>query len=414
VLTEDSSSASASRTWGGSVALALLIIPTFFIRLWLIRHFPEPDTDAPGHLGIARALLSDPTNVAIHWVWLPAYHFVLAACLRAGLSADAIRVLNCALAALLPVLVLLYGESTAARPARGPDRYVPWMAAAFCAVSPLVNLLGTSAQQETLFTLLILGAVWSIDKGRFALAGAVLALAALIRYEVWGGVALLIGLRALGAVPPIARRLPAPILRACRLPLVVALPSVAAVGAWLLAHKLTQGEWLGFLRELYRYTHAQRETFDRDALWFPLRQPLFVFGWIIGALAVVGLRRAWRPSYVVPLGIYLFLLGAYVFKGALDSARYYESLTPFVAIAAAHGASVIGSRRRWVAPAVFAVASWQLSTLSAQLCRWTWPSMATSFESASPAAAASVGAAPTTTSPPPPPARIPHGPRARR
>ncbi len=149
-----------------------------------------------------------------------------------------------------------------------------------------------------------------------------------------------------------------------------------AIGGWLLAHKLSEGQWLGFLRELYRYTHAQRDSLHRDLLWFPVRQPLFVFGWVVGALFFVGLRRAWRPSYVVPLGIYLFLIGAYAFKGALGSARYYESLTPFVALAAAHGAGAIGQRQRWLAPALFAVASWQLVTLSEQLCRWTWPQSA--------------------------------------
>lgn len=362
------------------IALAAFIVPTFLVRLWLIRHFPEPDTDVSGHLGIARALRLNPTNVAIHWVWLPAYHYLLAAFLIVGLSANGIRVLNCALAALVPVLVLRYGESTLERPASGSLRYLPWMAAVFCAISPLVNLLGTSAQQETLFTLLVLGAVWSIDRHRFALAGALLALSSLIRYETWGAVALLLGLCAAGKVPAILRRLPEPIARACRLPFLIVAPSLLAIGAWLLAHKLTDGQWLGFLRELYRYTHVQRVSLHRGPLWFPVKQPLFVFGWIVVALFFVGLRRAWRPSYVIPLGIYLFLTGAYLFKGALGSARYYESLTPFVALSAAHGACAIGSRRRWIAAAVFALASWQLLSLSAQLCRWTWPSIeASSF-----------------------------------
>ncbi|MGO9000015.1 MAG: hypothetical protein ACLQVI_42355 [Polyangiaceae bacterium] len=358
------------------LVLGAVSLLTALVRLWLIRHFPEPDTDVPGHLGIAHAVLSDPTNVAIHWVWLPAYHFILAALLTLGFSADGIRVLNCALASLVPLLVLRYGESTVDPALGGASRYAPWMAAVFCAISPLVNLLGTSAQQETLFTLLVLGAVWSIDLGRFALAGALLAVAALIRYETWGAVALLVGLRAAGGIPAVMKRLPEGVARSCRLPFVIAAPSIAAIGGWLLARKLREGQWLGFLRELYRYTHVQRESLHRELLWFPVQQPLFVFGPIVVALFFVGLRRAWRPSHVVPLGIYLFLMGAYLFKGALGSARYYESLTPFVALSAAHGACVIGSRRRWIAPALFVLASSQLLHLSAQLCRWTWPSVA--------------------------------------
>jgi hypothetical protein len=365
-----------SKIWR-AVALASLIVPAVLVRLWLIRHFPEPDADAPGHLGIARALLSDPTNVAIHWVYLPAYHYLLAALLLLGLSADSIRLVNCALAALVPVLVAHYGESTADPAEGGSSQYVPWMAAAFCAISPLVNLLGTSAQQETLFTLLVLGAVWSIDLGRFALAGAILVLASLIRYEAWGAVILLIALRAAGEVPAIVKRLPTPVARACRLPLVTAAPSVAAVGGWLLAHKLREGQWFGFLRELYRYTQVQRDSLHRGLLWFPIEQPLYVFGSVIAVLFLAGMRRSWRPGHVIPLGIYLFLLGAYAFKGALGSARYYESLMPFVALSAAHGACSVGARWRWLAPALFLVASLQLVTLSAQLFLWTWPSNAT-------------------------------------
>jgi hypothetical protein len=343
-------------------------------RLWLIRNLPEPDADAPGHLGIARALISDPTNVAIHWVYLPAYHFLLAAFLLAGLNGDGVRIVNCALAALVPLLVLRYGESTADPKKDGPSQYVPWIAAVFCAVSPLVNLLGTSAQQETLFTLLVLGAVWSVDKERLVLAGALLALASLIRYEAWGAVVLLVALRAAGRVPSIARRLPRRLARACRTSLVVAVPSLVTVALWLLAHKLREGQWFGFLRELYRYSHAQREAIHRDLLWFPIQQPLYVFGSVVAVLFFAGLRRAWRPSHVIPLGIYLFLTGAFLFQGALGSARYYESLMPFVALSAAHGACAVGSRSRWIAPAVCLAASLQLAALSVQLFLWTWPS----------------------------------------
>jgi hypothetical protein len=93
----------------------------------------------------------------------------------------------------------------------------------------------------------------------------------------------------------------------------------------------------------------------------------------VAVLSFAGLRRAWRPSHAIPLGIYLFLTGAFLFKGALGSARYYESLMPFVALSAAHGACVLGARWRWIAPAVCAAASLQLAALCIQLFLWTWP-----------------------------------------
>lgn len=367
------------------LTLLLIVAPLFLARVWVIHHFPDPDTDAAGHLGIARALIAHPTRVSLHWVYLPAYHYMLALLEAAGLSATAIRIFNAALAAIVPVVVLRYGESTAALSPDTSDvaRHVPLMAALFCAISPLVNLLGTSAQQETVFVLLVLGAVWSIDVQRYALGGVLLGIAALIRYEAWGAVALLLGAYAIGRFRSITTRLPAPIARICALPGVVTLPSLVAIGGWLLAHKLSDGQWFGFLRELYRYAHLQRigihRTSQADRLWFPVEQPLFVFGWIIAGLFFVGVRRAWRPSAVVPLGIYLFLQGAYFFKGALGSARYYESLMPFIALGAAHGACLIGSwrpfarRHRWVVSSIFVLAFWQLATLSVQMYRWTWP-----------------------------------------
>jgi hypothetical protein len=361
-------------------ALAFVILVTALVRLWFVHHMPEPDGDAKGHLGIAEGVLADPTNVRLHWVWLPAYHYLLALMLGIGLSANAIRTVNCVLAAAVPVLVLRYGERTAGAGASGISRYAPWMAAMFCAISPLVNLLGTSAQQETLFTILVLGTAWSIDEDRYGLAGALLAVASMVRYEAWGAVVLLIGLRVVGLVPAIAKRMPVSLARAARLPLVVVVPSLVAIGGWFLAHRLQGASWFGSLRELYRYAHVQRGTFVHDTvedlLWFPVKQPLFMFGWIVVALFFAGLRRVARPSWVVPLGVYAFLIGAYSLKATLGSARYYESVTPFVALAAAYSACAIGERHRRVAVLVFALASWQLVSLSDQLFAWTWPSSA--------------------------------------
>ena len=273
----------------------------------------------------------------------------------------------------MPLVVLGYGHGAAAGPRDASSRRAAWMAAGFCAISPLVNLLGTSAQQETLFTLLVVGAVWAVDARRFALGGGLLAFAALVRYEAWGAVGLLVGLRVAGQIPSLVRRAPPRLAGAFRLPLAVTVPSVLAIGAFLFAHERREGQWLGVLRDLYRYTHAQSDVLQRPLAWFPLEQPLFVFGSIGALLFVAGARRAWRPSHTIPLGIYLFLLVAYSFGGALDSARYYESLTPFVALAAAHGVEVVSQRWRWLAPALFAVASVQLVGRSTELFLWTWP-----------------------------------------
>lgn len=352
-------------------ALAAVVFVTAIGRVWIIRHFPEPDGDAKGHLAIAAALLVHPSSVAVHWVWPPGYHYFLAALLAAGFTAQGVRLLNCALAATLPPLVWGYARHTTGR----EERIVPMFAAALCAVMPVVNLLGTSAQQATLFTILVLVTVWGIDARRFTLAGTSLAMAAMVRYEAWGAVALLAGLRAVGFVPWLARRVPRFVGGACDLPLAVLTPPLVAIAGWFLAHRLADGSWFAFLHELYHHAHHQRDTFHKDlwadVFWFPVMQPVYLFGLTL-PLVVIGMRRAWRPSFVVPLGIYVFLLASYTFKGALGSARYYESLTPFVCIAAAHGASIVGERWRRAAPLVFAAALVHVVWLLALTGRWTF------------------------------------------
>ncbi len=367
---------SSTRRW---LALGAIVVATTAARFWIIRHFPEPDSDAKGHLGIAHALLSDPLRVALHWVWPPGYHYFLAALLALGVTADGVRVLNCALAGFIPFLVWRYGERTLAPSASSPARLAPFLAGVLCAVMPIVNLLGTSAQQETLFTLLVLGTVGGIDSGRFALAGATLALATMIRYEAWGAVGVLCALRAVGFVPSVTRRLPPRVAAACSMPLVLVAPSLLAIGGWFLAHRVADGTWLGFIREIYRYTHIQRESFHQafwtELLWFPVTEPYLIFGLAL-PLFFLGARRAFRVGFVVPVGIYVFLLASYIGKGVLGSARYYESLTPYVCLSAAYGASVIGERfgARWrgALPVAFAAVLAHVVWLLLLTGRWTF------------------------------------------
>jgi len=358
-----------------SLALGALIAFTTVARVWLIQHYPDPDGDAKGHLGIATALLSDPWSVAVHWVWPPGYHYFLAALLALGVTAQGVRFLDCALTALLPLLVWHYCVRTLDLSVGRTARLVPFLASVLCAALPVINLLGTSAQQGTVFTILVLLTATSLDTGRFALAGALLGAATMVRYEACGAVGLIAGLRAVGYVPSLVRRLPAPVARVCRYPLVVSVLPLAAMGAWLLAHRVADGTWFGFLRELYRFTHVQREGFHQDTwtdlLWFPVFQPYYIFGLSL-PLFLLGIRRAWRDGWVVPLGIYLFLLGSYTFKGSLGSARYYESVAPFVCIAAAYGASRIGERWRPALVLGFSAAFAHVMWLLVLTGRWTF------------------------------------------
>jgi hypothetical protein len=358
------------------LTLGAVLLLTAALRVWLVLRFPEPDADAPGHLGIAAAVLNDPFNVQLHWVWPPGYHFLLAALLRVGFTGDGVRLFNGALAALIPVLVWRHAERVLEPSAADPTRLAPFFAGLLCAVMPVVNILGTSAQQETVFTLLVIGVAWSSDVRRFALSGVLLALACMVRYEAWGGVGLLVGLRFLGFFPALTRRLPEPLARACRLPLVLIVPSILVTAAWFLAHRLADGSFFGFIQEIFRYTAIQREVFLQDS-WgavvaFAVWVPYYMFGLSL-VLFFLGLRRAFRVGSIVPVGIYLFLMASYASKSALSSARYYESLTPFVCFSAACGATVLAERWRHALLVSFAIVFAHVVWLLLLYARTTYP-----------------------------------------
>ncbi len=74
-------------------------------------------------------------------------------------------------------------------------------------------------------------------------------------------------------------------------------------------------------RALSLHPRAGRRAPRRPPLVCPFANRLYVFGWVVLALAVVGLRRAWRPSHVIAVGIYFFLLAAYLFSRRRWGAR---------------------------------------------------------------------------------------------
>jgi hypothetical protein len=358
-----------------SALLGAFVLVTALARAWVILRFPDPDGDAKGHLSIATALLSDPFNVGVHWVWPPGFHYFLAGLLAVGFTPQGVRILDCLLAALLPIVLWGYARRVMPAGASNAARKVPLFAGLLCAVMPIVNLLGTSAQQGTLFTLLVLASVWALDAGVFVVAGVMLAGATMVRYEALGAVCLIAGVRFLGFFPAVVRRLPPTLARVAGFPFVVFVPALLAMFGWMLAHRIAEGTWLGFLRELYRFTHEQRQEYDggswRALLWFPVMQPYYLFGLTL-PLFLLGIRRAWRAGFIVPLGIYLFLLASYSMKGVLGNGRYYEPLAPIVCLAAAHGASVVGEKWRPALVLAFATAFAHVVWLLLMTGRWTF------------------------------------------
>jgi hypothetical protein len=308
-----------------SRALIAVMSVLFAFRVGFVALVPDTDLDGYGHYQIARVLAHDPLNLAAHWVWLPLYHYLLAGLVRLHASYTFVRLLSVGLGVSVPLLVAARAR------ALGEHWALPAFAAALC---PLPALLSVSAQQETLFGVLLLACALAIDTERPGLAGVCLGAACLVRYEAWGIAALatghaLVDLALRRAKPAWSLRFmqPAAVWPARAL----WFPALCIFG-FLLAHRVVDGRWFAALDELRRFTRMQRGVLSRgpamDLLWFPVILPLLTFGPYALALPFGASARLRRGS-LVPLGIVMFLAASWLSKGSLGSLRYLCSVAPF-------------------------------------------------------------------------------------
>ncbi len=316
-----------------SVLLAGLFALGFALRWAWLSHRGDTDGDSYGHWGIACSLLAEPTRVDLHWVWPPAYHYWLLLLLRLGVTFGGVRILNALMASAVPVVVFYFCRS------RRSLETVAWPSALLTFLSPLAFLSGTSAQQETLFGLLVLLAAYALERERErpVFAGLFLTVAVLVRYEALGAAGLL-ALQSLmtRAWPRLRQRLGAPA------PWPSWVLPIAGLMGWALAHRLADGRWFAFLEELYRFTRAQRDGYRQPwllaATWFPLRQPLHIWGpFVLLAPLAAHAKGSTDRAMAVPVGVWLFLLVSYLGRGVQANARYYVSLVPFGCLAMALG-----------------------------------------------------------------------------
>lgn len=314
---------------GRTTALLVLAVVAFAIRVAWIVSLPDIDCDAYGHFAAGRAVAHDPSNLDVHWVWLPGYHFFVALWTKLGLGFTALRLFSSTVQVVAPLLLFrwLRAATTDA---------IAFLAAALFTVAPLSNALAVSAQAETLFTCLLVGAAVALHERRFVVAAALLSATVTMRYEAWGAVA--------AVAAWLAVRRPG-----ARAVIAVAAPA-AIVAGWVITRRVHDGAWLVFLTETRAFAGGLRGTTETspvvEAIRLPILVPLAVFGPAL-AVAVVGLRRAARmdgAAFAPALGVAAFLLASYVGRGALAGERYFTALTPFICVLVALGVDAIAAR----------------------------------------------------------------------
>jgi hypothetical protein len=361
---------------------AFALVSTLVIALAIraIAHWGrvDIDNDAYGHFVVARRALDAPTDLSVHWVWLPGWHVVHALFDWLGLGFQAVRAfsLACSLSTIASLFLWVEREQREVQGDRDELSLGPWFAAAIAALAlavarPAIDA-GGSAEPEALFSLLIVGAVASLRASRPVTAGALASIAALTRYEAWPFVLALFVIERMDArssdVPAYRRAL-------------AWLMPASAIVAWCVAHRLQSGEWLAFIRENRAFVarslprlFTELPAWPRRAAWYPVTLPWATWGAPPLALAFLGaviVTRARRWALLVPPAVLLgFLTYSWLRAQHLGLVRHAVAYLPFYA--AAMGVGAAGVARVWrsrIARPWFAAAA---LALALALCSRGW------------------------------------------
>jgi hypothetical protein len=353
------------------VALALAIPGLAAWRAACVLAGPDVDTDAYAHHMIARAILAGPRDLAVHWVWLPLFHYLQVPLVVLGGTMDDVRWANVVLSAAVPLVLFSYARSTT----RSGDELMgvdatALVAALLAAACPIAMQMGTTAQSEPLFALLALGIAIAFERRRYGDTAAMLGAAVLLRYEGW---AVFATVSTLTIADPLLRRVRGD--TAARAPeparrwLVVAVPA-ALILAWAALRRPVDGRWFGFLAQTHEFASQAAVDaagargavgFARDALYYPVYVAARVLGPAV-ALAAFGLPRTWRDQgarFVLVLAACLgFVSLTWVNRSSLGLDRHFVAIVPLYAMLAAQGVRAIAGRvARWVAPRATAPAA---------------------------------------------------------
>jgi hypothetical protein len=351
------------RIVGSSAVLGLATVGLAIWRAACVLTGPDIDTDAYAHHMIARAILADPGDLAVHWVWLPLFHYLQVPFVAAGGTMNGVRWVNVALTALLPIVLFRFVRGSSARKGAGqpalPAEWTALLAALVLATCPIVMQMGTTAQPEPLFALVMLGVAITYDAGSTGAAAALLSIGALLRYEAWASLVAIAAIEAIGrlAATRVVRsriRLPGGPARASPNGWLLVAAPVTLILAWAALRRPVDGQWFGFVRQTHEFASQVAEShgeglshgirrFVEDALYYPV----FVAWRVMGPalpLAVLGALRTLREQgwrFVVVLAACLgFVSLSWIRRASLGLDRHFVVVVPLYAVFAAQGAAV--------------------------------------------------------------------------
>jgi hypothetical protein len=330
------------------LTLFVLEFVVFTGGLLYINLFPDFDTDAYAHHCIAREVYLNPLNLNIHWVWLPLVHYIQIPFIALGLSMQVFRYLNLFIVLLIPLV--LYRFLATFLPEDEKDVKI-FISLAICILTPILILMGTTAQPEPLFCLMILLFGFYFTGKKYFLSSVFLTVAVMLRYEAWIIPAVIIILylslylfsKSKNNLYPGSKWI-----------ISLLLPVIAML-AWTILRRISEGVWFGFVLTTNNFANDVLQSsssfqggitgFLYDLFYYPVIIPYFFYGPLI-ILAYLGIKKFYKFNSVIFL-IYLSLLSfislSWIKKSSLGLHRHFMVIVPFAAVLIAYGTDIVAN-----------------------------------------------------------------------
>lgn len=305
-------------------------------QCYFITGYPDVDTDAYIHHTIARQIILSPKDLSIHWVWLPLFHYISAGAILIGANMDSIRIANMFIWAIMPFLLfyLTYDKNSE------KGLFIAFVSSVLCALFPVGILMGTTAQPESLFALLLLLFIISVSKRKYILSSIILTFACMLRYEAW--VIILISFILYLADLRKDKKV------FCKKTLNFLLPGLAIL-IWAFLREPFDGKLFGFLFQTQQFASdalQQRNSFQGgivkvvwDFIHYPIIIP-FLFSGINLVFIPFGIKRCAKENKWLlysGLGILIFITLSWMMKSNLGLNRHFVALIPLYSVLTAYG-----------------------------------------------------------------------------
>ncbi len=327
-----------------NIELSILLFTVTVIVIWqiiFIMSLPDGDTDAYAHFIIARDIVRDPYNLSLHWVWLPLFHYIGAFFVLIGSEMQSVRYLNVVIWNVIPILLYFHLKQ------KEFESLIPITASIITALFPIGVLMGTTAQPEPLFTLLLLLFVLNFEKRNYFTSAVFLTLSCMLRYEAWS-VLIGIGIYILYQIYNNKSFRIVPEGKPFIIFLNILLPAIF-IFFWSVLRYESDGTWFSFLHGTQKFANdalgqtnsAQGGMLNlvSDMFHYPVWLP-FLFVGITILFIPFGFKKFLNKNtilFVTGVSVLVFITSSWVLKANLGLNRHFTSIIPFYAVMIAYG-----------------------------------------------------------------------------